>query len=843
MIRRLIVVSALWVTLVFGGTHAHAACFISYGDVNTDEKVNVADISCAALLGLWYYAGSPGEPMPGCSNAPYFADADCSGGCIDFTALPAPGAGSPITVNDIKLLILAVLELGLPPSIDANGDGCPDSCEPSVHTCDWVEPDPNDSGTGPCNGVEMPTGACNCAGQVDDACGVCGGDGSSCQPDGGGGTSGDSFALESPAIVGFVTDTEGNGLFGAQVTAAAQQTTTDSVGAFVLDKIEVGSDIDVFTQLDGYTMGHTRVSVGADQTVAVTISLLATEKKTLVVGVDDSTLETSEGLTLVLPGSGVVDADGQPVLNTPIVVEYAVLNTADDIAAAPGDMMAMSEGQVGGLESFGMVEVKLFGPGGDPLWLDGPAELSFPLSESNPYSNGQEIGLYSFSEDSEYWTQEGTGVVQDGVFHATVTHFSWWNADIPRENHCIQSQVHLPDGSPAAGARLESVGINYLGKATATANEDGDFCIYSKRDGEARITTSVVYGNVSYKGEATVSLPDVAATCDDGCITLPPVALQPLFAWDCSGVDDDTPCQHHNPCQIGTVCKGGVCESTAKPDGIQCDDRDDCTSLSICKEGLCVGSGSGAEEGDGCHWVTILPGSFTMGSIGPFANYDEIPAHAVTLTRAFALAATEVTQSQWQNLMGNNPSAFGGCTECPVEEVSWFEALAYCNALSEQGGYAPCFDSSGDVIGGATVYECEGYRLPTEAEWEYAYRAGTTTPLYCGDNASCVDSIGWHKSNSGDKPHPFGEKTANAWGLYDMGGNVWEWVWDRYGDDYYESSPPSDPTGPTVGSHRGNRGGGFHLSAGFLRAAFRGSDAPGSRGYNLGFRPARSLNP
>ena len=253
-------------------------------------------------------------------------------------------------------------------------------------------------------------------------------------------------------------------------------------------------------------------------------------------------------------------------------------------------------------------------------------------------------------------------------------------------------------------------------------------------------------------------------------------------------------------------------------------------------------------------WVSIPAGTFTMGSpeSDNLAYDDEFPAHDVTLTRAFALQSTEVTQSQWESLMGNNPSSFGGCPDCPVEEVNWYEALSYCNALSEQEGYESCYTLSGCSNSPGFDMECSnvewvgldctGYRLPTEAEWEYAYRAGTTSRWYCGDNESCVDSIGWYLSNSG-KTHAVAQKTPNAWGLYDMAGNVWEWTWDWYASDYYATSPASDPTGPSMGSNRVFRGGSWSGGAWYLRAANRSINGPGSRIFILGFRPARSLNP
>ncbi len=130
--------------------------------------------------------------------------------------------------------------------------------------------------------------------------------------------------------------------------------------------------------------------------------------------------------------------------------------------------------------------------------------------------------------------------------------------------------------------------------------------------------------------------------------------------------------------------------------------------------------------------------------------------------------------------------------------------------------------------------------FPTEAEWEYAARAGTQTAWSCGADVACLDEVAWYVSNSRDTTHPVGEKAANAWGLYDMHGNVWEWVWDWHADDYYADGQV-DPTGPVAGARRVSRGGGWFSGAPWLRAAYRGRLPPTGRHDNQGFRPARSV--
>ena len=261
-----------------------------------------------------------------------------------------------------------------------------------------------------------------------------------------------------------------------------------------------------------------------------------------------------------------------------------------------------------------------------------------------------------------------------------------------------------------------------------------------------------------------------------------------------------------------------------------------------------LAAGSARTWGDvAFRWIP--PGSFQMGSPGDDteADADERPAHRVTLTRGFWLAETEVTQRQWRSVMGNNPSYHSDCDPCPVEKVSWYDALAYCDKLSVRAGLRPCYGVERHCRGepGRSGYtctdgalepglDCDGFRLPTEAEWEYAARAGTTGPRY-GE----VAEIAWYEGNSGDnKTHPVAGKDKNAWGLRDMLGNVYEWVWDW--EATYDPQPVEDPTGPPSGSLRVYRAGSFLSSARFVRAAYRSGWGPADRYGVLGFRPARS---
>jgi formylglycine-generating enzyme required for sulfatase activity len=225
----------------------------------------------------------------------------------------------------------------------------------------------------------------------------------------------------------------------------------------------------------------------------------------------------------------------------------------------------------------------------------------------------------------------------------------------------------------------------------------------------------------------------------------------------------------------------------------------------------------------GMKFVLIPAGTFMMGADRNYegANNDEQPLHQVTISKAFYLGVYEVTQGQWEAVMDNNPSEFKG-TDNPVERVTWEEAQAFITRLNQKEGHSR-------------------YRLPTEAEWEYAARAGSTSTYYFGDDFSQFGAHAWYHANSDETTHPVGQKRPNAWGLYDMIGNVWEWTGDWYGQSYYANSPSVDPTGPSSGPVRVLRGCGWSLIAGRCRSARRAMSDPNNRVGTFGFRVAISL--
>ncbi|MDR1243336.1 MAG: formylglycine-generating enzyme family protein [Deltaproteobacteria bacterium] len=222
----------------------------------------------------------------------------------------------------------------------------------------------------------------------------------------------------------------------------------------------------------------------------------------------------------------------------------------------------------------------------------------------------------------------------------------------------------------------------------------------------------------------------------------------------------------------------------------------------------------------GMEFVLIPAGSFTMGADKNSGDaFDrEKPQHRVTISKPFYLGKYEVTQAQWAAVMGSSPSYFKGRNN-PVEQVSWNDAQEFIKRLNRREGH-------------------NRYRLPTEAEWEYAARAGSSGAYSFGNDAGQLGRYAWYGNRTSGSTHPVGRKPPNAWGLYDMHGNVWEWVQDWYGERYYSNSRGTDPGGPSSGANRVARGGSWFNPAEYCRSAFRGSRPPGIRGDSVGFRLA-----
>ena len=215
----------------------------------------------------------------------------------------------------------------------------------------------------------------------------------------------------------------------------------------------------------------------------------------------------------------------------------------------------------------------------------------------------------------------------------------------------------------------------------------------------------------------------------------------------------------------------------------------------------------------GASMVLIPSGTFEMGDRGGRPN--EAPVHEVAIA-SFAMDVHEVTQADFAKYDLPNPAHFKG-PDLPAEQVTWPEAAMFCNARSRAEGLEPCYNEDTALCN----FAASGYRLPTEAEWEYACRAGSKTAYSCGADAGQLGRYAWFKDNASKKTHEVGQKQPNAWGLFDMHGNVSEWCNDMYDEAYYQKSPSDNPTGPAEGKQYSLRGGSWASSPDAVRSAYR----------------------
>ncbi|MDD4309488.1 MAG: formylglycine-generating enzyme family protein [Candidatus Cloacimonetes bacterium] len=256
-------------------------------------------------------------------------------------------------------------------------------------------------------------------------------------------------------------------------------------------------------------------------------------------------------------------------------------------------------------------------------------------------------------------------------------------------------------------------------------------------------------------------------------------------------------------------------------------------------------------------FVYVNGGTFTMGNTFGGGSSNELPIHQVTVS-SFLIGRYEVTQSEWQEIMGSNPAtSYGVGLNYPVYNVSWYATLKYCNLRSMAEGLTPVYSISGstnpnswgamptssNATWDAAIcnWSANGYRLPTEAEWEYAARGGSTNPDYFYSGSNDINLVAWYSSNSGSVTHPVGLLQFNSLSLYDMSGNVWEWCWDFYGS--YSAVGQLNPTGPPSGSTRLLRGGDWSYSSAGCRVSYRVNGVPwyGSDYYG-GFRLCRATD-
>ena len=341
--------------------------------------------------------------------------------------------------------------------------------------------------------------------------------------------------------------------------------------------------------------------------------------------------------------------------------------------------------------------------------------------------------------------------------------------------------------------------------------------------------------------DADAALPANDADCDgvptaDDCDDADESSTVVADDADCDGVLTADDCDDADPM---LPANDADCDGVATAD--DCDDAD--ASVPVADDPDCDGVPTHAAGGN---MIRIAASSFDIGCTdGQFdCEDDESPVMPVVLTHDFYMGENEVTQAQYELLTGTNPSFFSECgSECPVETVSWHGAAAYANLLSAAAGLTDCYTCSGsgdslecDVA--MSPYDCDGYRLPTEAEWEGSARCGEDFQYAGSDD---IDAVAWYEFNSDGVPHPVGEKDVNACGLYDMSGNVFDWTQDWYDDAYFESGSRTDPVGADSGDARVIRGGSWRGTTFRARVARRSHLDPTSADYDLGFRLARTI--
>jgi sulfatase modifying factor 1 len=235
--------------------------------------------------------------------------------------------------------------------------------------------------------------------------------------------------------------------------------------------------------------------------------------------------------------------------------------------------------------------------------------------------------------------------------------------------------------------------------------------------------------------------------------------------------------------------------------------------------------------------VLVEPGTFSMGSEEGFPN--EMPVHEVTISKPYLIGIYAVTNAEYSRLCEETKKCSVADDSYPVVGINWFEAVEYCNWLSEAAGLSTCYSGKGNFI--KCDFSVGGFRLPTEAEWEFAARGGNLSSGYLYAGGDDPNQVAWYKSNSGGELHPVGQKLPNELGLHDMSGNSWEWCWDWFDQRYYLEAPEFDPSGPDGASEgpmpsKSRRSGGFNEELSVIRTTFRSADwisYPGGNGFRL----------
>jgi hypothetical protein len=317
----------------------------------------------------------------------------------------------------------------------------------------------------------------------------------------------------STSITGQVRTVSGLPVSGATVTVGERTTITDDEGVFLLTDISA-AEREIRAVADGFGTGQVPLRMAAGDAQQVTIHVLETTTLSIPDGALGGRVSGPDGVRLAFPAGSFVAADGSTVTGA-VEVQYTLMNTPNSILAAPGGMMArIEDGEEVMLESFGMIEV-LLSSDGEPVEFEGEAEVDIPLADVEQYEDGEVIGLWSFDEDTGAWVLEGEGTVENGLFRARVSHFTFWNADQVSQTTCVYGDLKDPYGEPLGQVSVTHSGVNYNGASSTTTSREGSFCTLVRRASAANIASSGRLGDgMSYSWLQTVQTGSTPGNCN-----------------------------------------------------------------------------------------------------------------------------------------------------------------------------------------------------------------------------------------------------------------------------------------------------------------------------------------
>ncbi len=680
----------------------------------------------------------------------------------------------------------------------------------------------------------------------------------------------DDTALAPKALVGWVRDTAGQAITGAAVTAGTHTSSTDATGLFRFESVEQTAALLTSVEATGYTANSRAVDTASvDLPTANFVLKLREAPQTLNVDTG-GTVQDGLGNTLTLAAKSLVTKDGKSVTgNVDVSITALNVTVAAELKAFPGTFdgvaLVRKAGETVQLETFALAEYDVR-QNGVKLQLNTPGSIRLKLND-NRLAVDAVVPLWFFNEATGLWEETGNGTVKsDGhgglYWEANIPHLCWWNSDRPiNEKQCLTGKVLDQLGNPVSGAQVYGDGLDYSGSGSATTGSDGQYCMDVKCGSTVRVSAVMPWAalpmdskdvvmpdlcGVTCAGGICVELPALAASfpaCIEGHVRSSGAAVSGATVYSSVGASAVTDVDGYYKISVPAnvdiavyVLRGPatiVTSSAQNPPCVQVD--------------FPPVAGSEGEGEPGTETV-MLPGSvplamvwvpagtFMMGRNASEQNSldSEDPRHEVTLSHGFWMGKYELTQAQWKAVMnGANPSYFQGANagnantdNRPVEQVAWDTVQTFITALNAH------------IV---STNQGAAMRLPTEAEWEYACRAGSTTRFYWGDDPdyTLIGAYAWYSGN--DSPFAtkdVGGKIPNAFGLYDMSGNVDEFVQDWY--DYYPYTPAvTDPAGPATGTKRVFRGGWVGDYGGYCRSAYRNGYGPLDISMQMGFRLAR----